>query len=150
MDASQIIKLREKQNTTYRKTSQFMDSSTLVWVKQIQAASKLNMTPTTQNCNQQCKTTSIAMDSSQRYPDVFGSAKGSAIETYTSEYVLLQKAGANLCGTSTAQTSIVLPQCYCVNTNGPTSENPTPSINNSVNPYLPNFDTYYKYKNKLR
>ena len=58
--------------------------------------------------------------------------------------IVQQKAGRNACGNigSTEQTIT----CDYTNTNGPTSSNPIP-INNNNNPYLPPFDTYYKFKN---
>ena len=115
----------------------------------------------------QGKQTNLMTGSSQQYPNVLSGASGSASQVYSSENITMQAAGRNSCsvpGTSPAlpevpqNAYVILPACYCVNTNGPTSnysstsyteiENvyPTP-INNQSNPYLPAFDTYYSMKN---
>jgi hypothetical protein len=59
---------------------------------------------------------------------------------------------------------VILPACYCSNTNGPTTScSDTPCVDNSTitgnpnnvpinnqsNPYLPPFDTYYRFKNPI-
>jgi hypothetical protein len=112
------------------------------------------------------RTTAIQSGSPQQFLSVYSGAAGSASQVYSSESILLQQAGKEFCGVSSTTTPapentyVVLPPCYCVNTNGPTTEasaqlsNPTvpgnPSnlpINNQSNPYLPAFDTYYKFKN---
>lgn len=115
----------------------------------------------------QGKQTNLMTGSSQQYPNVLSGASGSASQVYSSENITLQAAGRNSCsvpGTSPAlpevpqNAYVILPACYCVNTNGPTSnysstsyteiENPFPTpINNQSNPYLPAFDTYYSMKN---
>jgi len=115
----------------------------------------------------QGKQTNLMTGSSQQYPNVLSGASGSASQVYSSENITLQAAGRNSCsvpGTSPAPPEVpqnayvILPACYCVNTNGPTSNYsstshteiqnvyPTP-INNQSNPYLPAFDTYYSMKN---
>jgi hypothetical protein len=97
----------------------------------------------------------IATGSTQQYPSVFGGAAGSAAEVYSSERILLQQAGMQTCsGSLTQQTNgsyVIIPVCstFTTNTNGPTAQNPTPSINQNTNPYLPQFDTYYRFKNQL-
>jgi hypothetical protein len=48
--------------------------------------------------------------------------------------------------TFTTQTCKEYPNATCSNTNGPINDLPLP-VNNQSNPYLPPFDTYYKYKN---
>ena len=133
----------------------------------------------------QGKQTNLMTGSSQQYPNVLSGASGSASQVYSSENITLQAAGRNSCsvpGTSPAPPEVpqnayvILPACYCVNTNGPTNnatynlissvvsttitgstitsvfypptQNPFPTpINNQSNPYLPAFDTYYSMKN---
>jgi hypothetical protein len=117
--------------------------------------------------------------SSQQYPNVLAGASGSAAQVYSSDIIMLQKAGRNSCsvpGLSPAPPElpqnayVILPACYCADTNGPTNfltpsgypdvNNPTVPgnststintynipINNQSNPYLPPFDTYYAMKN---
>jgi len=99
----------------------------------------------------QGRDTTLSTGSTKRYPNVLASAVGSASQVYSSEKILLQKAGRNFCtGLITEQDSYTIyPNCDCTDTNGPTSENPIPSVNNNANPYLPPFDTYYKFKNPL-
>jgi len=115
----------------------------------------------------QGKQTNIMTGSSQQYPNVLSGASGSAAQVYSSDIIFMQQAGRNSCsipGTNPAPPEVpqnayvVLPACYCVNTNGPTNNNtstiqtpidnvyPLP-INNQSNPYLPAFDTYYSMKN---
>jgi hypothetical protein len=86
--------------------------------------------------------------STQQYPNVYAGASGSASRLYSSDSVMLQKAGLQACGTpiATAQPiEVVLPTCYC-GVNGPTTSNPT--VNDNSNPYLPAFDTFYAAKNR--
>lgn len=91
--------------------------------------------------------------SSQQYPSVLAGASGSGSEIYSSERILLQQAGQNSCGVAGLSPApensyIQLPTCYCTDTNGPTSSDPNNlPINNQSNPYLPPFDTYYRFKN---
>lgn len=179
MDASRITQLLQKQNTRYINRSQTVDSSTLIWKNQIQSSKYIKGVPTCngeQNCNvptqPACslgngiyayggsgKTTALMTGSSQQFPNVLAGASGSAAEVYSSEKILLQKAGQNSCGVpgtnpAPENSYVVLPACYCVDTNGPTNEtasqlnNSTPlPINNQSNPFLPPFDTYYAMKN---
>ncbi len=191
MDASKITELLQKQNTKYINRCQTIDSSTLTWMNQIQSSKYIKGVKTCngeQNCNiptqavcsdnngicsfgGQGKQTTIITGSTQQYPNVLSGASGSASQIYSSDNIILQKAGNNLCGvpnTSPApQNSYVqLPSCYCVNTNGPfqsiSSDLQNPNvpgnstitgnpdnlpINNQSNPYLPAFDTYYRFKN---
>ena len=118
------------------------------------------------------RTTAIQSGSPQQFLSVYSGASGSASQVYSSEAILLQRAGKEACGVSSTTTPapentyVVLPACYCVDTNGPTASvapqlsNPdvtgntaitgTPNnlpVNNQSNPYLPPFDTYYRFKN---
>lgn len=190
MDSSSITKLLQKQNTRYINRAQTVDSSTLTWKNQIQSSKyikgvatcdgeKNTDVPTQPACSNgdgtcnyggQGKQTSLMTGSSQKYPSVYSGASGSASQVYSSDSILLQKAGMNSCavpGLSPAPENsyVVLPACYCANTNGPTlscSDTPCVSgnsdltgnpndvpINNQSNPYLPPFDTYYRFKNPI-
>ena len=112
------------------------------------------------------RTTAIQNGSSQQFLSVYSGASGSASQVYSSESILLQRAGKEFCGVpgvspAPQNSYVVLPACFCVDTNGPTSEAVAPQlrnplveenpsdipINNQSNPYLPAFDTYYKFKN---
>lgn len=179
MDASKITQLLQKQNTRYINRCQTVDSSTLTWQNQIQSSKYIKGVPTCngeQNCNvptqPACslgngicayggagKTTAIMTGSPQQFPNVLAGAAGSAAEVYSSERIMLQKAGQNSCGVpgtnpAPENSYVVLPACYCVDTNGPTNSSsselsnvaPLP-VNNQSNPYLPAFDTYYAMKN---
>jgi hypothetical protein len=133
--------------------------------------------PDNGNCSYggQGKGTTIMTGSTQQYPNVLAGAAGSASQVYSSENITLQRAGINSCGVpgtnyvpgmSPADNSyVVIPGCYCSNTNGPTAScldtpcvpgnsiitgNPNNvPINNQSNPYLPPFDTYYRFKNPI-
>lgn len=161
MDASQITKLLQKQKTRIIHRPQTVDSSTLTWKQQIQSSTYVNGLHTTSAsacCSDsngqreyggQGKQTTLITGSSQHYPNVFSSAKGSASEVYSSECLLLQKAGKHACASQNdmgfGPIPIVLPACYCSDTNVPTDQTQT---NPQSNPYLPSFDTYYHLKNK--
>ena len=200
MDASQITKLLQIQNTRYINRNKPVDSSTLIWKNQIQSSKYIKSVktcegaqnwnvPTNPCCADQepvnngvqntgtysfggsGRTTSLQMGSSQQFLNVLSGAAGSAAEVYSSERILLQKAGKESCGVpgtnpAPENSYVVLPACYCVDTNGPTGNssatlsNPSvpgnssltgnPNnlpINNQTNPYLPPFDTYYRFKN---
>lgn len=171
MDASQITKLLQKQNTRYVHRNHAVDSSTMIWQNQIQSSKYVKGVATCtglQNTNVptqlpclnegqsgctfggQGKDIALNTGSTKRYPNVYAGASGSASQVYTSDTLLLQKAGRHLCTELITEQEPykVLPECYCVNTNGPTNDNPEPSVNNNnTNPYLPSFDTFYKYKN---
>lgn len=179
MDASQITKLLQKQNTRFINRCQTVDSSTLTWQNQIQSSKYIKgvktcngeqnwNVPTNPGCsvgNGICnfggsgRTTSIQTGSPQQFLNVLSGASGSASQVYSSESILLQKAGKESCAVPSTNPApqnsyVVLPACYCVDTNGPTASNseqlnnsnPLP-INNQSNPYLPPFDTYYAMKN---
>lgn len=185
MDASQITKLNQIQNTRYINRCQTVDSSTLTWKNQIQSSKYIKGVPTCtgeQNCNvptnPACsdgagicgfggagRTTAIQTGSPKQFLNVLSGATGSGSEVYSSERIMLQKAGNNSCGVpgtnpAPQNSYVILPACYCVNTNGPTADvsdklsnvdvsgNPSNiPINNQSNPYLPPFDSYYKFKN---
>ncbi len=176
MDASQITKLLQIQNTRYINRNQTVDSSTLTWKQQIQSSKYIKGVPTCnneQNCNVptqpacsdgngicsyggQGKSTTLITGSSQQYPNVLAGASGSASQVYSSENILLQQAGKQSCGVAPTQPApensyVILPPCYCSDTNAPTqTQNNIPfPINNQSNPYLPPFDTYYRFKNPL-
>jgi hypothetical protein len=191
MDASQITKLLQKQNTRYINRCQTVDASTLIWKNQIQSSKYIKGVKTCEGdqntsnpANPACsdgqgicsfggagRTSAIQTGSPQQFLNVLSGAAGSASQVYSSESILLQQAGKQSCGvapTNPAPTNsyVVLPACYCVDTNGPTNSSSTelsnPSvpgnstitgnpnnlpINNQSNPYLPPFDTYYRFKN---
>jgi hypothetical protein len=170
MDASKITELLQKQNTRYICRSQTVDSSTMTWRNQIQYSKYIKgvatctglqntNVPTQAACSLngintyggQGKDTALATGSTQRYPSVYAGAAGSAAQVYSSDIIMLQKAGRELCaGLITPQDAYtILPVCSeCINTNGPTKESPTVPINNNqTNAYLPAFDTYYRFKN---
>ena len=201
MDSSSITKLLQKQNTRYINRAQTVDSSTLTWKNQIQSSKyikgvatcdgeKNTNVPTQPACSNgdgtcnyggQGKQVSIMTGSSQKYPSVYSGASGSASQVYSSESILLQKAGMNSCGVpglspAPENSYIELPACYCSNTNSNTNHlscNPAldirwvegpegpymlvgdmtdatnATINNQSNPYLPPFDTYYRFKNPI-
>jgi hypothetical protein len=187
MDASKITQLLQKQNTRYINRCQTVDSSTLIWKNQIESSKYIKGVPTCngeQNCNvptnPNCpdgkgncsfggsgRTTSIQTGSSQKFLNVLSGASGSGSQIYSSEAIVLQKAGRASCavpGTNpapqnsyvvlpggnplTSDAQLQVPSCVytCNNTNGPINGN-EPPINNNLNSYLPQFDTYYKFKN---
>jgi hypothetical protein len=183
MDASQITKLLQKQNTRYINRNKTEDSSTLIWKNQIQSSKYIkgvktcegeqNLNVPTNPCSADNKpingivqntgtysfggsgrTTSIQNGTTQKFLSVLSGSTGSASEVYSSERILLQQAGKEACGVISptepnypTNSFIVLPSCYCTNTNGPTTDSSLVPINNQSNPYLPPFDTYYKFKN---
>ena len=170
MDASQITKLLQMQNTRYINRSAAVDSSTMIWRNQIQSSKYIKGVktcsgdqntdaPTEATCSNGDGTCSyggggkqmtLATGSTQHYPSVFRGAEGSASQVYSSDKILLQKAGRNYCTELITEQDayIVQPACYASNSNGPTNSNPNPAVNNQgTNPFLPPFDTYYKFKN---
>jgi hypothetical protein len=194
MDASQITKLLQKQNTRYINRCQTVDASTLIWKTQIQSSKYIKGVKTCdgqQNCNvptnPACpvgngvcsfggagRTTALQTGSPQQFLNVLSGAAGSASQVYSSESITLQRAGKESCGVpgtnpAPENSYVVLPACFCTNTNGPTATdcvtdsplnnacvpgnstitgNPNNlPINNQSNPYLPPFDTYYRFKN---
>jgi hypothetical protein len=187
MDASQITKLLQKQNTRYINRCQTVDSSTLIWKNTIQSSKYIKgvrtcdgvintNVPTNPACSDEngiCafggagRTTSIQTGSTKQFLNVLAGAKGSAGHIYSSESITLQKAGNESCGVAgvnpapensyvvlpggnplTSNAELQVPSCsyICINTNGPVNGQDVP-INNNLNPYLPPFDTYYKFKN---
>lgn len=158
MDASQITKLLQQQNTRTLSRAQTVDSSTLTWQQQIRSSTYIKGVHTsvpTQGCaNQnggcsyggQGKQMTLMTGSTQTYPSVFSAASGSASQVYSSEAILLQKAGQHACSVATDRV-ITLPACDCTDTNGPTASLSDPPINHQANPYLPAFDTYHALKN---
>ena len=161
MDASQITKLLQQQNTRTLSRAQTVDSSTLTWQQQIRSstyikgASCQDRNVPTQGCaNQnggcsyggQGKQMTLMTGSTQMVPSVFSAATGSATRVYSSEAILLQKAGQHACSVATDRV-ITLPACDCTDTNGPTASLSDPPINHQANPYLPAFDTYHALKN---
>jgi len=200
MDASQITKLLQIQNTRYINRSQTVDSSTLTWKNQIQSSKYIKgvktcdgqqntNVPTNPCCADQVaingvltntgtysfggsgRTTAIQNGSPQQFLNVLSGAAGSASQVYSSESVTLQRAGKESCGVpgvspAPENSYVILPACYCVDTNGPTATTPSQlsnpvvtgistitgnpndlPVNNQSNPYLPPFDTYYRFKN---
>jgi hypothetical protein len=158
MDASKITELLQKQNTKYINRCKTVDSSTLIWKNQIQSSKYIKgvatcsgeqntNVPTIASCNNSFggagRTTSIQTGSSEQFLSVYAGASGSASRIYSSDSILLQKAGNESCA-NTSEGYVVLPNCDCTNTNGP--NNDTVPVNNQSNPYLPQFDTYYAMK----
>jgi len=167
MDASKITQLLQKQNTRYINRNQAVDSSTLIWQNQIQSSKYIKGVKTcegnqnwnipTNTCsdgNNNCafggsgRTTSIQTGSTKQYLNVLSGASGSASQIYSSETIILQKAGREACGVSTTicPSYIILPQESCINTNGPLNNGSEVPVNNQSNEYLPAFDTYYQMK----
>jgi hypothetical protein len=174
MDASKITQLLQKQNTRYINRAQTVDSSTLTWKNQIQSSTYIkgvptcrgvtNTNPVSQGCGPsticatnginayggQGKQTNLMTGSSQQYPNVLAGASGSASQVYSSDIIMLQKAGRNSCsvpGLSPAPPElpqnayVILPTCYCANTNGPTNFlnlDGYPNVNNPTFPNPPN------------
>jgi hypothetical protein len=144
MDASQITKLRQKQQTNIMNRAHCVDSSTLTWANQIHSSTYLSQQRPPQQCNQreyggQGKQTTLMTGSTQQFPSVFAGASGSAGRIFSSDSILLQKAGLQACGTTTPGT-ITLPIATEIKgTNTDSQKGP-------VNPYLPAFDTHYALK----
>jgi hypothetical protein len=170
MDASKITELRQKQNTVYIKRTNTVDSSTMIWRNQIQSSKYIKGVATCtglQNTNVPTepvcpngdgtfsfggggKQMTLATGSTQQFPSVYRGAAGSAAEVYSSDRILLQKAGRQYCAEliTDQDAYTIVPNDVTVNTNGPTANQSNPSVNNQdTNPYLPPFDTYYRFKN---
>jgi len=157
MNASKITELLQKQNTTYINRCKTLDSSTLTWKNQIQSSKYIKGVKTcdgNQNVNvptnpacSDCsfggagRTTTIQTGSTKQYLSVYSGASGSSV--YSSEFILLQKAGRESCA-NTDKGYVILPKCDCTDTNGP--NNTTVPVNNQSNEYLPPFDTYKALK----
>lgn len=175
MDASQITKLREKQQVQYINRNKCADASTLIWKNQIRSSTYISgsnvqtcdgsvqntpvptQTGISQNgINQyggQGKQATLMTGSSQQYPSVYAGAKGSASQVFSSDNILLQKAGLQVCGSSDPNTNISIIVPICPSTIGAVNGiqsivHPTVAVNDNTNPYLPAFDTYYQFKNK--
>lgn len=107
-------------------------------------------TPPPQAYGGQGKQTTLTTGSTMQFPNVFSSATGSASQVYSADRLLLQKAGKHACAIESSlpcSTPITLPACYCRNTNLPTEEQAAAgTANPQSNPYLPPFDTYYRFK----
>lgn len=159
MDASQITKLLQQQNTRTLSRAQTVDSSTLTWQTQIRSSTYIKnascegRSVPTQACANpnggyggQGKQMTLMTGSTQMVPSVFSAATGSATRVYSSEAILLQKAGQHACSVATDRV-ITLPACDCTDTNGPTESLSAPPVNHQANPYLPAFDTYHALKN---
>lgn len=170
MDASQITKMLQKQNTRYINRCQTVDSSTLTWTQQLKSSSYIQgvrtcggsnavcnvptqpvCTNSNGNCNYggQGKSTTLMTGATQQFPNVLGSATGSATRVYSSDNIILQKAANNICGDAPTnpapQNSYVITNVcpeLCTNSNYSTTV-----VNNQSNPYLPPVDTYYALKN---
>ena len=168
MDASQITKLLQIQNTRYINRNKPVDSSTLIWKNQIQSSKYIKSVktcegaqnwnvPTNPCCADQepvnngvqntgtysfggsGRTTSLQTGSSQQLLSVLSGAAGSAAEVYSSERILLQQAGKESCGVTSptepnypTNSFVILPACYCVDTNGPTGDSSVTLSNPSV------------------
>jgi hypothetical protein len=175
MDASKITELMQKQSNRYINRAKTVDSSTLTWQNQIQSSKYIPRTPTcsttiaaantdcnaptlaacsnndgTCNFGGQGRNTTLMTGSPKQYLNSLYSSKGSGGFEYTSDNIMLQKAGKQACavpGLSPAPENsyVTIDTCYCTNTNAPSVENP--AIVNT-NPYLPRFDQYYALKNK--
>lgn len=109
-------------------------------------------TPAPQAYGGQGRQTTLTTGSTMQFPNVFSSATGSASQVYSADRLLLQKAGKQACAiesdlASSCPSSIDLPSCFCRNTNVPTGEQVAAGTPNpQSNPYLPPFDTYYRFK----
>lgn len=171
MDASKITELLQKQNTRYINRCQTVDCSLQTYRNQIAQSKYVKGVP---DCNNESnrlnpeaiccpgsesnginayggvgRSTTLVTGSPQQFPNPLASAAGSDAFQYTSENIMLQKAGKQQCGvpgTSPAPTNsyVVLPICPDISSN--TNYSPT-IINNNNNPYLPQVDTYYALKN---
>lgn len=118
MDASQITKLLQKQNTRYINRNQTVDASTLIWKNQIQSSKYIKgvktcdgqqntNVPTNPACSEgngicsfggSGRTTSLQTGSPQKFLNVLSGASGSASQVYSSESITLQRAGKESCG----------------------------------------------------
>jgi hypothetical protein len=171
MDASKITAMLQKQNNVYINRCNTVDSSTLTWRNQIRSSKYIINTPNCDNtttctiptqtacstgngiCNYgggMSSNITLITGSPQQYPNPLHSSKGSASNVYSSDNVLLQKAGKNDCGVSSTSPApensyVLIDPCYCKNSNAPDSETGVAN----TNPYLPQFDQYYAMKYKL-
>jgi hypothetical protein len=152
MDASQITKLLQKQHTRIIRNNNPIDSSTMTWKNQLMHSKYIKGVKTctglidtnnnTQCCNNEYGSNQLTLTTGS----YLKGANGSAGRIYSSEAIVLQKAGQHACNDPNVVT--ILPSCYTSNTNGPSSSNVDPPVNNQSNPYLPPFDTYYQFKTK--
>lgn len=163
MDASQITKLRQIQSTRSIQAARSYDSSFQTQIRRLQVNHHLQgvvecdgqmvTAPTPAVCcdgqyGGNGASTSLSTDSSKRVPNPMYRAEGSGTRVYTTESILLQAASRATGCAPPPSDSIVQPQLYCNDTNGPTNAIPAESlpINNQSNPYLPPYDTYHSMK----
>lgn len=169
MDASKITQLLQKQNTRYINRCQTVDASLQTYRNQLSQSKYVKGTPdcfnesntlnqVTPGCpgpNGICayggngRSTTLITGSPQQYPNPLASATGSDGTVYSSDNIMLQRAGKQQCGvpgTSPAPINsyVVLPVCSDVCTD---SNYSATIVNNNNNPYLPQVDTYYALKN---
>ena len=181
MDASKITELLQKQNTRYSNRCQTIDSSTLIWKNQIQSSTYIKGVKTCEGeqnwnvpTNPECPSNLIISNGigsvgcvgrTHKIVTVYSGAEGSASRVYSSDIIMLQKAGKQSCSipnpsnpsnsyivlpggnplTSNAELQVPSSSYICNNTNGPVNGS-IPPINNNLNMYLPEFDTYYAMK----
>ena len=179
MDASQITKLLQKQYNRHIQRPQTVDASTLTWKRQLLSSTHVQSIhtpaatlvpccpdpspedlasflpislPPPQAYGGQGKQTTLTTGSTMQFPNVFSPATGSASQVYSSEQLLLQRAGKHACAIQqdmplSVPVPIDLPACFCRNTNEPTEEQAAAGTPNpQSNPYLPPFDTYHRFK----
>lgn len=163
MEASQITKLLQKQHTRHLHRPQTVDASTLTWKQQIQASTYVHglHQPVAASCctdsssgftaGGQGKQIYLQTGSTHSVLSPFSPATGSASQVYSSERILLQQAGKHACAIQSEMSqngspsiALELPACFCENTNAPEPNQTQP--NPQVNPYLPPFDTYRRFK----
>jgi hypothetical protein len=151
MDASEITKLLQKQHTRILHRPQTVDASTLTWQQQLRSSTYIHpphQTTPAGCCDPegqrqfggQSRQTTLQTGSTQHVLSPMAPATGSASQVYSSDALLLQRAGRHACAVP-ALGPIELPQCECV------PSNVTDQPNGQPNPYLPPFDTYYALKN---
>ncbi len=169
MDASKITQLLQKQNTRYINRCQTVDASLQTYRNQISQSKYVKGTPDCQNQSNilnpytpgcpglnginsyggNGRSTTLITGSPQQYPNPLASATGSDGTLYSSDNIMLQRAGKQQCGVpgtnpAPENSYVVLPVCsdVCSDTNYNAN-----IINNNNNPYLPQVDTYYSMKN---
>lgn len=149
MEASQITKLLQKQHTRTLHRPQTVDASTLTWQQQLRSSTYIH--PPHQSTPAACcpesqfggqgRQTTLQTGATAHVLSPLAPATGSASQVYSSDALLLQRAGRHTCAVP-ALGPIELPRCdECQ------SSNVTDQPNGQPNPYLPPFDTYYALKN---
>jgi hypothetical protein len=169
MDASKITQLLQKQNTRYINRCQTVDASLQTYRNQLSQAKYIKGTPDCENntnynnpSNTCCgnlnginayggngRSTTLVTGSPQQFPNPLASATGSDGVVYSSDNIMLQRAGKQQCGVPGTNpypinSYVVLPICSDICT---TSNYSSTVVNNNNNPYLPQVDTYYALKN---